>query len=73
MMNIKQVKEKTILCANQCIAKTKEVVPKILEGALACQEKHLRESLRLMEIAPIGIEVYIAFQNNKNSITMKFE
>jgi hypothetical protein len=26
-----------------------------------------------MEIAPIGIEVYIAFQNNKIAITQKFE
>ena len=26
-----------------------------------------------MEIVPIGIEVYITFQNNKNHITNKFE
>ena len=26
-----------------------------------------------MEIVPIGIEVYITFQNNKNNITNKFE
>jgi hypothetical protein len=26
-----------------------------------------------MEIVPIGIEVYISFQNNKNSITNKFD
>lgn len=26
-----------------------------------------------MEIAPIGIEVYISFQNNKQAITSKFD
>lgn len=26
-----------------------------------------------MEIVPIGIEVYISFQNNKNKITNKFD
>lgn len=26
-----------------------------------------------MEVPPIGIEVYIGFQNNKNAITSKFD
>jgi len=27
----------------------------------------------MMEVIPIGIEVYIEFQNNKNKITNKFD
>jgi hypothetical protein len=72
-LNIKQVKETTIQCTNFCITKTKEVIPKILETALLSQEAEMRESLRLMEVIPIGIEIYIAFQNNKNAITAKFD
>ena len=73
LLNIKSVKENTIQCTNLCLAKTKEVVPKILEVALRSQEKELREALRLMEIAPVGIEVYISFQHNKTTITNKFD
>lgn len=35
--------------------------------------KELKESLRLMDVVPIGIEVYIEFQSNKAQITNKFD
>lgn len=73
LLNFKSVKESSIQCTNLCITKIKEVVPKILESALQEIELELKESLRLMEIVPIGIEVYISFQNNKNKITNKFD
>ena len=72
-MNIKNVKETSIQCTNLCLNKTKEVVPRILKTAIHDVEKELKDSLRLMEVVPIGIEVYIDFQNNKNRITNKFE
>lgn len=37
-----------IQCANLCLAKTREIVPKMLENALREMDAVLREGLKLM-------------------------
>lgn len=71
VLNFKAVKEMAIQCSNMCLSKVKEIVPKILESALKREDAELRESLRLMEVNPIGIQVFIVFQHNKINITAR--
>lgn len=73
VLNFKALKEMAIQCSNLCLSKMKEVVPKILEAALKKEEAELKESLRLMEVTPIGIEVFIVFQHNKVSIAGRID
>ena len=54
-MNFRQVKDMTIKCTQLCLNRIKEVVPRILEEALRKEEGELKDSQRLMEVAPIGI------------------
>lgn len=73
MLNFKAVKEMAIQSCNLCLTRMKEVVPRILETALRRVDADLKDSMRLMEASPIGIELFIDFQHNKVNIAGRID